>query len=88
VVKLNFPNSSRSYDARNNLIRFWAYDSALEISFFVEVTALCKQNANSDGSEAAYLAAFDAAREKIHSAACKVYSRGRSDAYILGAEHL
>ena len=41
-MTLNFPNASRSYDARRNLVRFWGYDSALEVSFLVEAGALCK----------------------------------------------
>jgi hypothetical protein len=40
AMALNFPNGSRSFDARRDLIRFWGYDSALEISFFVEMSAL------------------------------------------------
>ena len=31
-MTLDFPNESRSYDAKRNLVRFWGYDSALEIS--------------------------------------------------------
>ena len=40
-VPLSFPNQSRSYDARQNCVRFWAYDQALEIPFFVNADALC-----------------------------------------------
>ena len=54
-MTLNFPNGSRSYDARRNLIRFWGYDSALEISFFVEVSALNKLNPQTRNAEAGYL---------------------------------
>lgn len=38
-MTLNFPNASRSYDETRNLIRFWGYDSALEICFFIEARA-------------------------------------------------
>ena len=51
-MTLNFPNGSRSYDAKRNLIRFWGYDSALEISFFLEVSALCKLNPQTRNVEA------------------------------------
>ena len=84
-MTLIFPNESRCYDRRRELIRFWGHDSALEISFFVEVGALCKLNPETRHMEAAYLEAFDAARDRIHDIARKVYSRGRRDAYLLAA---
>ncbi len=84
-MTLNFPNGNRSYDTRRNLIRFWGYDSALEISFFVEVSALYKLNPQTRNVEAGYLEAFDAARDRIHETARKVYSRARKDAYLLAA---
>jgi len=84
-MTLNFPNGSRSYDARRNLIRFWGYDSALEISFFVEVSALQKLIPKTRDAESGYLEAFDAARDRIYEAARKVYSRTYEDAYLLAA---
>ena len=39
-MPLSFPNEGRSYDARLRCVRFWAYDEALEIPFFVEADAL------------------------------------------------
>ena len=84
-MPLNFPNGSRSYDERRNLVRFWGYDSALEISFFVEVSALCKLVPQTRNLEAGYLEAFDAARDRIYEIARKVYSRNRQGAYLLAA---
>ena len=84
-MTLNFPNGSRCYDARRNLVCFWGYDSALEISFFVEVSALCKLIPQMRNVEAGYLEAFDAARDRIHETARKVYSRARKGAYLLAA---
>jgi len=84
-MTLNFPNESRSYDARGNLIRFWGYDSALEIPFFVEVGAFCEQNPETGHAEAGYLAAFDAALDRIHATARKAYTRGRRASYLLAA---
>jgi hypothetical protein len=84
-MTLNFPNGSRSYDATRNLVRFWGYDSALEISFFVEVSALYKLHPQTRDVEAGYLEAFDAARDRIHETARKVYSRARKGAYLLAA---
>ncbi len=84
-MTLNFPNRSRSYEERRNLVRFWGYDTALEISFFVEVSALFKLYPQTKNEEAGYLEAFDTARDRIHEAARKVYSKTRQGAYILAA---
>lgn len=85
-MTLSFPNGSRSYDARRCLVHFWGYDSALEISFFIEVGALYKLNPQTRNAEASFLEAFDAARDRIHEAARKVYTRAHKDAYLLAAE--
>ena len=84
-MTLNFPNESRSYDARRSCIRFWGHDSALEIQFFVEVSALCKLYPQTKNVEASYLEAFDAVQDRIHEVARRVYSRNRHDAYLLAA---
>jgi len=84
-MALGFPNRSRSYDARRNLIRFWGHDSALEISFFVEVAALRKLCSQTMDDEAAYLAAFETVRDRIHDAARSAYSRTQKDVYLLAA---
>ena len=39
-MSLEFPNSSRSYDATRCAVRFWGYDTAMEWSFFVTAEAL------------------------------------------------
>jgi hypothetical protein len=76
-MTLSFPNSSRSFDEANNRVRFWGYDSAIEISFIVEGDALKKCSPHAGGAEAALLKAFDAERQRIQEVAEKVYSRGR-----------
>jgi hypothetical protein len=85
---LNFPNPSRSFDAAQNRVRFWGYDSAIEVSFFVEANALKKLCPEMSNLEAGFLKAFDAARARIQEVANKVYERGSkgSYAYILAAE--
>ena len=82
-MTLNFPNQSRSYDERRHLIRFWGHDSALEISFFVEVEALYKLDPLTRDFEAGFLEVFDGARDRIHAVARKAYSRNSKDAYFL-----
>ena len=87
-MTVNFPNPSRSFEAKKNRICFWGYDSVIEISFFVEADALNKLCPNMDSTEAGFLEAFDAERKRIHKVADRVYSRDRkgSYAYILAAE--
>jgi hypothetical protein len=87
-MQLNFPNPSRSFDAPRNRVRFWGYDSAIEISFFVEADALRKLSPEMSNVETGLLKAFDAARKRIHEVADKVYVLGRkgSFAYILAAK--
>ena len=88
-MRLSFPNSSRSFDEANNRVRFWGYDSAIEISFIVEGDALKKCSPLLCGTEAEFLKAFDAARQRIHEVADKVYSNRQkpgSYSYILVTE--
>ena len=50
-MRLSFPNPSRSFDAGSSRVRFWGYDSTIEISFFVEVDALnglCPEMSNAE----------------------------------------
>jgi hypothetical protein len=87
-MTLSFPNSSRSFDEVKNRIRFWGYDRSIEISFFVEGDALKVFGPQAPCAEAGYLKAFDAARQRIHAVAEKVYARGRksgSHSFILVA---
>ena len=88
-MKLNFPNPSRSYDAVKNRIRFWGYDSAIEVSFFVEVDALLRLCPEMNGAEKECLKAFDSVLNQIHKAANKAYVEGGkakgSYAYVLAA---
>jgi len=84
-MTLNFPNGSRSYDERRNYIRFWGYDSAMEVPFFLEVNALFKLDPQTRELEAGYLEVFDTALDQIHEVARKVYAQARRGAYLLAA---
>lgn len=84
-MTLNFPNLARSYDSTRQRVRFWAYDSALEVSFFVEAAALTRIDPSTEGAEAALLQAFDDGRDRIHEVATSVYSRDRGFTYVLTA---
>lgn len=78
---LNFPNPSRTFDDARRLVRFWGYDRAMEISFFLDAAALRKITPQMGGAEAEILKVFDSAREQIHRVADKVYFRGPKGAY-------
>lgn len=89
-MKLNFPNPSRSVDTTKSRVRFWGYDSTIEISFFVEANALRKLCPEMSNLEGGLLAAFDAVRKRIHEVANEVYVRGGGGkgtyAYVLAAK--
>ena len=78
---LNFPNESRSFDETRNRVCFWGYDSAIEISFYVPANALQAISPEMEGTEEGILHAFDAARERVHAAAGKVYAVGEKGSY-------
>lgn len=88
-MKLVFPNPSRSFDESGNRIRFWGYDRAIEVSFFVEAAALKRLCPGVGSPETGFVEAFDEARSRIHEVAGKVYERGGNGkgayAYVLSA---
>jgi hypothetical protein len=87
-MTLSFPNPACSFDETKSRVRFWGYDSIIEVSFFVEGDALKKLCPEMSNVEAGFLKAFDAARQQIHRVANKVYTRGAKGtyAYILAAK--
>ena len=84
-MALSFPNQSRSYDARQRCVRFWAYDESLEVPFFVEADALCHIDPKATMDEPGLLNVFDNHRSRIFKAADHVYSRHRKGSYTLAA---
>jgi hypothetical protein len=88
-MKLSFPNPSRSFDASSRRVCFWGYDRTIEISFFVGMEALKRLCPEMSDAESGFLQAFDAAINRIHEVADKVYVRGDkgSCSYILVAEN-
>lgn len=87
-MPLSFPNQSRSYDARQGCVRFWAYDESLEIPFFVEASALCHIDPKATRDEPGLLSVFDSHRGRIFEAANKIYARRRKGSYTLAAADL
>ena len=84
-MSLNFPNASRSYDPDGRRIRFWGYDNALEVPFFVEEEALFRLDPKARNTESSMLATFDAALDRIRSVAGRMYSSSRRRFYVLVA---
>ena len=80
-MRLSFPNPSRSFDVTKSCVCFWGYDSAIEVSFFVEADALKRLCPEMDSAETGFLNAFDAARNRIHEVANKVYVGGSKGTY-------
>jgi hypothetical protein len=88
-MRLSFPNPSRCFDASSSCVCFWGYDRTIEISFFVGMESLKRLCPDMSDAESGFLQAFDAARNRIHEVADKMYARGGkvSCAYILVAEN-
>ena len=84
-MTLNFTNQSRSYDATRNAVRFWGYDGALEVSFFVTEDALRRLQPGASADETSLLAVFKAHHESVLRAAVRVYARGQKGSYEIGA---
>jgi hypothetical protein len=84
-MALNFPNQSRSYDAKKHCVRFWAHDASFEVPFFVDADALRHMDPHATGDEHGLLSAFDLNRERICAAAGRVYARDRRGSYTLSA---
>jgi Protein of unknown function (DUF1488) len=83
--KVEFPNQSRSYDPTRRAVRFWGYDSAIEVSFFINEDALTRIEPGVRLSEEGFLNAFDLNRDLIYAAAAKAYVRGSRGSYELVA---
>ena len=66
----------------------WGHDGALEVSFFVEQSALRQIAPGTSNDEAASLKIFDANRERIFKAARTVYSHRRKGSYAVVASDL
>ncbi len=80
---LNFPNASRAYDATRRCVRFWGYDGALEVCFFVEDNALLRIAPGTTRGESSLLKSFDENRARIFEVARRVYLRRRKGSYEL-----
>jgi hypothetical protein len=78
---LRFPNPSRSYDDSKKRICFWGYDSAIEVSFFIDIDTLKLLSPEMSDFESGFLETFDDERDHINAMASKVYREGSNRAY-------
>lgn len=70
---------------RTRRIRFWGYDNTIEVPFFIEESALIKLSAGTHRVEAAILAAFDSAWDRITVVARAFYAPRQRSLYVLAA---
>lgn len=84
-MTINFPNSSRSYDATRGVVRFWGYDRSMESAFFLMADALQKLQPDLQLEEDDVLRVFDSNRDRIYAGAARVYARGRRGSYDINA---
>ena len=84
-MAIDFPNQSRSYDAKHHCVRFWGHDDAREVSFLVAEDALTQIDRTTPRTEDEFLIAFDSNRDRIFKAARKAYSPRGSGFFALAA---
>lgn len=77
-----FHNSSRSYDETARVVRFWGYDRALEVSFFIEEDALTKMSSRVLFNRRAFLRTFDRNLGRIREQAGILYARRRAGSNV------
>jgi hypothetical protein len=74
-MAIEFPNPSRSYDVSKGVVRFWGYDSILEVVFRLHTAALARINPGLLEDAGAVVAAFDRHQTQILQVAGVVYRR-------------
>jgi len=82
-MSLQFPNPSRSYDARRHCVSFWGYDNSREITFIVDHAMLKNLQPGVGDDERSILSAFDGLREKLLDIARKLYAAGPQNRYSI-----
>src|SRR5262249_7949366 len=71
-MALSFPNKSRAFDATRRAVRFWGYDSAMEVAFFVTEDALKRVQPDMQSDAAGLLRAFGSNLDLICRRAAKI----------------
>jgi hypothetical protein len=85
-MSLNFPNSIRRYEPGRGCVSFWGSESSLEVMFQIELDVLRTLSPTIiDGSEGAFLVAFDLNRSAILQAARSAYLKKRGGYHRLSA---
>lgn len=81
-MSISFPNRSRSFNSEKGRVQFWGHDGTIEVTFFLDASALEKLQSMKSHTEEGFLAAFDTALARIHSVAAKMYARNRKGVYV------
>ena len=81
-MTLGFPNQARHFDHSKTRICFWGYDDVMEVSFFVDASALQKLRPKASNSKFDLLEAFDVSIDQIYAAAQRAYERGKKGSYV------
>ena len=80
-MTLSFPNPSRGFNTTRNCVCFWGYQDSIEVSFFLDVSALQKLTGGKMETEADCLEAFDAASDQIHKVAARIHKKRGGGVY-------
>ena len=85
-MSLHFPNAIRSYNSAHNDITFWGHDTALEITFVLELPALQFMRADKSTDEQELIHTFDQNVNLIHATAKRVYEKKKGGFHRLSAD--
>jgi hypothetical protein len=80
IVALSFPNLARSYDSKNQCVRFVGYDGMFQVFFSIAIAAISNTRLE---TEEDYLKAFDGSRAAILTVATRKYTSSRTNIYAL-----
>lgn len=81
-MSLGFPNQARHFDTSKSRVCFWGYDEIMEVSFFIDMSAIKKLCPDIRESKSDILDAFDASLDHIYAAAERAYNRGKKGTYV------
>jgi len=85
-VSLHFPNAIRSYNGAHHDITFWWHDTALEITFVIELAALQFMRGDKSTVEQELTHIFDQNVSLIHAAAKRIYEKKKGGFIRLSAD--
>ena len=85
-MSLHFPNAIRSYNGTHHDITFWGHDTALEITFVLDLAALQFMRGDEITDEQELIHTFDQNVNLIHATAKRVYEKKKGGFHRLSAD--